>query len=131
VGQFGKRPLDGVRQLDRVHVVLRVARKRLTGVERHFLQGASSIFPPITVHCNIARRLVQVGPWLLYLRRIGFEHPHEGIVGQVLGLLAIAQATGPGADQLFVMLEKAGSAGQLGDHRGALWGRDVNSNGYY
>jgi hypothetical protein len=52
-------------------------------------------------------------------------------MGQVLGLLAIAQATGPGADQLFVMLEKTGSAGQLGGHHGALWERGVNNNASY
>jgi hypothetical protein len=48
-------------------------------------------------------------------QNLGCRDP-EGIVGQVLGLLTISQATGPGPDQLFVMLEKAVSAGQLGGH---------------
>jgi len=63
---------------------------------------------------------MQIGPGLLHRRRIGLKHPHKSIVGQILGLLTISQATGPGANQLFVMLEKAVSAGQLEGHCGVL-----------
>ncbi|MNN06986.1 hypothetical protein D3C81_1197970 [compost metagenome] len=100
--------------------MLRVAGRRLTEINRLGFHGAPPVLTPITVHRNIACGLVQIGPWLLHLRRIRLEHPHESVVGQVLGLLTISQATGPGANQLFVMLEKAVSAGQLGGHCGVL-----------
>ncbi|MNP64194.1 hypothetical protein D3C76_1596740 [compost metagenome] len=67
---------------------------------------------------------MQIGPRLLYRHRVGFKHPHEGVVGQVLGLLAISQPARPGSDQLFVMLEKSACAGQLGGHHGVLWWRE-------
>ena len=83
-------------------------------IDRLRLHGAAPILPPIAIDRNIARGLVQIRPGLLHLCRIGLKHTHKGVVRQILGLRAIAQATSPGADQLFVMLEKAGSAGTHG-----------------
>lgn len=90
-------------------------------INRLGLHGPPPILTPITIHRDVSRGLVQVRPRLLHRRRIGLKHPHESIVGQILGLMTISQATGPGANQLFVMLEKAVSAGQLGGHYGVLW----------
>lgn len=47
------------------------------------------------------------GPWLVDLFARGFQHPNEGIVGEVLDLLTTAQFARPGADQLMVMAEEA------------------------
>ncbi|MNR69139.1 hypothetical protein D3C85_1941770 [compost metagenome] len=50
---------------------------------------------------------MQVGARLLDLLARVFQYPDKGIVGEVLGLLAIAQFARPGADQLLVVVEKA------------------------
>jgi hypothetical protein len=116
--QLRQGPLDGIRQLDRVHELLRVAtvgRTLLKGVQPQCL---APVFAAMGVHRDIARGLMQVSAWLLNLGGTGLKHPYKGVVRQVLGLLTVSQAARPGADQLFVILEKACSAGRLGNHRG-------------
>ena len=70
-------------------------------------------------HCDIARRLMQVGARLRNLAGTRLQHSHKGVMGQVFGLLTVSQAARPGSDQLFVVLEKACSAGRLRSHHGS------------
>ena len=80
-------------------------------------QRLAAVFAAVGIHRNIARGLMQVGAWLRHLAGSGLKHPHEGVVRQVFGLLTVSQAARPGSDQLFVVLEKACSAGRLRSHR--------------
>ena len=75
-------------------------------IKRLQRQRFATVFAAVRVHCNIARGLMQVGARLRNLAGSGLKHPHEGVVRQVFGLLTVSQATCPGADQLFVVLEK-------------------------
>ena len=74
---------------------------------------------------------MQVSARLLDRIRVGFEHADKGVMGQILRLLAIAQAPGPGSDQLFIMFKETRSAGHFLSHRTGLHRWGANSNASY
>ncbi len=96
--------------------VATVGRTLIKGFQGHRLPP---VLAAIGVNGDIARRLMQIGARLLNLGGAGLKHPHKSVVGQVFGLLTVSQAARPGPDQLFVVLEKACSAGRLRSHQGS------------
>lgn len=70
-------------------------------------EGLATVFPTVAIHRDIARRLMQIGPWLLDPELIVLQNPDKSVMSQILGLLAIAQLARPGADQLLIVVEKA------------------------
>ena len=80
---------------------------------------------------RIAQLEEELGTRLLDRLRAGFEHAEKGVMSQILRLLTVAQAAGPGPDQLIVIFKKTRPAGHFTSHCSGLQRWGVNSNASY